>query len=234
MLPQTPPRSPRRPYWVLAVAGAYALILAGLLVLPWFVVNSGDTSQIVAIFTVLWLFLLAGLMFVPIQIRRRRPMTRGTIWVPLLFTGLLAGVLALAVGMALWELWKINLDSLWPLLAAGAGVWALWAALFYLLTRAKGRMPVALALHHWLFAGSLAELLIAVSCHIVVRRRPECCAGMMTGAAIAMGVLVLILALGPGVAILYVRRWRQIQPVDETRGFEVTLNPPADANSPAA
>jgi len=231
MLPQTPPRSPRRPYWVLAVAGVYVLAFAGVLFFPWL---GGEGGVAVAVFMIVWLFLIAGLMFVPIQIGRRRPMTRGTIWVPLILTGLLAGVLAFAAGLALWELFKINLDFLWPPLAAALGVWALWAGLVYLLSRAKGRMPMALALHHWLFAGSLAELLIAVPCHIIVWRRNECCAGIMTGAAIATGVLVMILALGPGVAILYLRRWRQIQPVDETRGFEVTLNPPADANSPAA
>jgi hypothetical protein len=45
--------------------------------------------------------------------------------------------------------------------------------------------------------------------HLVVRRRSECCAGIMTGTAICVGALVAILALGPGVFFLYRRRWKE-------------------------
>lgn len=226
------PRSrPSRPYWVLVVLICYLLILAGVTILPWIVLGSNDGAQIAAIFTAIWLFLLAGLMFVPIQVRRQRPLSRKTIWIPLLFTGLLAGVAAFAAGMALWELYNKELagfDLLLPLSAGAVGVWALWAGIFYLLTRRWGRTPIALTLHHWLFAGTIAELVVAVSCHIIVRRRTECCAGIMTATAILTGVLILVLALGPGVVLLYLKRWRQLRPpLDALHGFEVTVTPAA-------
>jgi hypothetical protein len=34
---------------------------------------------------------------------------------------------------------------------------------------------------------------------------------MMTGTAICVGVVVMFLSLGPGVAMLYFRRWQQVR-----------------------
>lgn len=61
-----------------------------------------------------------------------------------------------------------------------------------------------------ILAGSALELLVAVPAHVIVRRREECCAGVGTGVGICCGLAVMVVALGPGVAVLYYRRVRQI------------------------
>jgi hypothetical protein len=65
-------------------------------------------------------------------------------------------------------------------------------------------------LHRTLIVGSVMELLVAVPTHIIVRRRPECCAGIETGIAICVGVAVMFVAFGPSVFLLYYRRRKQI------------------------
>jgi hypothetical protein len=221
-----PPKSPK---WVLAVVAGYILLLIAALAVPWIaMIHNDGTWPVLIIFTIVFLLLLASLMFVPIRIRRQRPLSRRSIWIPLLCTGLLAGLIGYGTILALWELvdsdiYHRSYDPFLLALLPAVGLWALWAGLFYLLTRSRGRTSIALTLHNWLLVGTLLELLIAVPSHLIVRRRGDCCAGVMTGTAICLGVLVAILAFGPAVAILYLKRFRQITPPGRTpgQGFEV-------------
>ena len=215
-----------RAWWVLVVAVVYGLLLTAMLATPWLLAAAepGDRWLTWTIVSFVVLVLLAGLLFAPIRVgRRQRPLTRRTIWVPLMFSGFLAGLLALGAAMALYELSDIKWDLSLPFICGAVGAWFLWAGLFYLLARKKGYTPVGLALHRWLVAGSILELVIAVPCHIVVRQRGECCAGAYTGPAICLGALVALLAFGPGVLLLYYKRWKQIQipPPEEGKAFEV-------------
>jgi hypothetical protein len=216
----------RRAWWVWLVAGGYALLILGVVLLPWIVTpREGSDWIALAAVTVAWLSALGGLLFVPLQAGRRRVLTRGTIWIPLMVSGFLAGLLALAVGIACGELFKWEDPALYAILGGALATWGLWTGVFYLLSRQGGRTRMGLTLHRWLLAGSVLELLVAVPAHIIVRRRNECCAGMMTGTAIAVGVLVMLAAFGPSVALLYVSRWRRIRvrSLEERRGFEVEL-----------
>jgi hypothetical protein len=54
------------------------------------------------------------------------------------------------------------------------------------------------------------ELLVAVPTHIVVRRRSDCCAGFATGLGICIGVVIMFVAFGPSILLLYYRRRKQI------------------------
>ena len=67
-------------------------------------------------------------------------------------------------------------------------------------------------LHRYLIAGSVLELLVAVPSHIIVRRRDECCAGLLTGTGICLGVVITLVSFGPSVLLLYYRRFKQISP----------------------
>ena len=65
-------------------------------------------------------------------------------------------------------------------------------------------------MYQLLLAGSVLELLIALPMHLVVRRRTECCAGLSTGLGIGVGLVVMLIALGPAVFFLFYRRYRQV------------------------
>lgn len=54
----------------------------------------------------------------------------------------------------------------------------------------------------WLIVGSVAELLIAIPCHIIVRKRDDCCAPIFTFWGIATGWAILLMCLGPAVLFL--------------------------------
>ncbi len=100
-----PAKNPPGPKWVLAVVAAYTLVLAAAIAFPWlFFYTPNNNGSFLAICTGGGLLLLAGLMFVPIQLRRQRPITRRSIWIPLVVTGLMAAILAYGFGLALWEL----------------------------------------------------------------------------------------------------------------------------------
>jgi hypothetical protein len=111
------------------------------------------------------------------------------------------------------------------MLGAAVGVWAAWTALFAALEFGRG-MAVAQALHRWLMAGSVLELLVAVPTHVLVRRRDECCAGIGTGIGICLGVTIMLAAFGPSVALLYYRRWKQVRPPPARAVAESTAAPP--------
>jgi hypothetical protein len=58
----------------------------------------------------------------------------------------------------------------------------------------------------WLLKGSILELLVVVPCHIIVRRRHDCSAPMVTSFGIATGIAIMLLSFGPSVLFLYKKR----------------------------
>ena len=206
------PRGPR-PLWVYAVVGVYVLLLAGLSLLPFVLpLLSGDSfyPSLAATVTALVLCEVA-LLFVPVRVASRRPVTRRALWIPLLASGLLAALLGLGGSVALVEYLQAEEGYMWVIPATAAAVWLAWTFVFWSLSYSDGPESVAAKLHRWLLAGSALELLIAVPTHVVVRRRPDCCAGIGTGLGICAGVIVMLLAFGPSVCFLYYRRWKQIR-----------------------
>ena len=203
---------PTRPWWVWVIVTLYVLIAGGLALLglasPLY--NDPDTVALSALVAVL-LLCEVGLLVVPVRIGRRRPVSRRTIWIPIVASGFLAGGLVLGAGFA-WAEWaRAGDDALWLVALAAVALWGLWALVFGFITIAD-HLAVALSLHRWLLAGSVVELLVAVPTHVVVRRRSECCAGIMTGTGICIGVAVMLLSFGPGVAFLFHKRWSRVRP----------------------
>jgi hypothetical protein len=60
-----------------------------------------------------------------------------------------------------------------------------------------------------LFKGSVLELLIVISSHILVRWRGDCCSPALTFGGIVAGVAVMLLAFGPLAIIVLMRKRRQ-------------------------
>jgi hypothetical protein len=88
--------------------------------------------------------------------------------------------------------------------------WLLWAVVFYWYSR-RTEDIVARAVC-WLIRGSVLELLIAIPSHVIVRRRDDCCAPVVTGFGIASGIAVMLLSFGPSVLFLYKRRMASLKP----------------------
>jgi hypothetical protein len=85
----------------------------------------------------------------------------------------------------------------------------LWGIVFFLYAR---RVPQwAARVSGWLLRGSVLELLIAVSCHVIVRHREDCCAPVFTGFGIATGMAIMLLSFGPSVLFLYKKRMKQYE-----------------------
>jgi hypothetical protein len=201
-------------WWVYGVVGVYLLLLAVLLTLPaWAAIVSQLTSLDLAILVICTATLVGSgltLILMPVRKARRRPVNRRSIWIPIIGSGVLAGVLALGAALALFEYFDLYPEREWIIFAGAGAVWAGWAMLFGVIAMRGNVEGVGAWLHRWLIAGSALELLIAVPCHIVVRRRNECCAGIGTGLGICFGVVVMFVAFGPSVLMLFYRRKSQI------------------------
>jgi hypothetical protein len=207
------PRGPR-PWWVYGIVAIYLLLLAILLTMPgWASWLTEDRSVIAPAAVTVGSMVACGLslMILPVRAIRRRPVRRRTIWVPVILSGLLAGLLVFGGSLALYEYFKVGNDIGWGLIAAGAGTWCCWSVVFVLIARRRGPASLGMKLHRMLIAGSALELLIAVPTHVIVRRRPECCAGFGTGLGLCLGIAVMFVSLGPSVLLLYHRRWKQIE-----------------------
>jgi hypothetical protein len=92
------------------------------------------------------------------------------------------------------------------------GLWAGWGIVFYIYQR--GKTEAMNRLVGWLLRGSVLELLIAVPCHVIVRRRNDCCAPLATSFGITTGIAIMLLSFGPSVLLLYKKR------MDALRGMQ--------------
>lgn len=84
---------------------------------------------------------------------------------------------------------------IWPL------VWLIWGIVFYVRER-HTENPLSRATN-WLLKGSILEFLVVVPCHVIVRRRDECCAPIVTSLGMCTGLAIMLIAFGPGVWFLY-------------------------------
>jgi len=95
-------------------------------------------------------------------------------------------------------------DTVVKFLGFCVGLWLLWGIIFYLY--ARNLTQVVTHAVSWLLKGSVLELLIAVPCHIIVRRRNDCSAPAVTSFGIVTGIAVMLLSFGPSVLLLYKKR----------------------------
>lgn len=90
--------------------------------------------------------------------------------------------------------------------------WLIWAIVFGRFAKSDDPESLLKRLTRWLLRGSILELLVAVPCHVVVRRRDDCCAPAGTFWGIATGISIMLLCFGPGVFFLFVERCQRLQP----------------------
>jgi hypothetical protein len=106
-----------------------------------------------------------------------------------------------------WNL--VDKHELMVLVAFPVALWLALAFVFYRFSRDSAD-PVTRAVS-WLFRGSVLELLIAIPAHVMVRRRNECSAPVVTSFGIASGITIMLLSFGPSVLLLYKKRIESLQ-----------------------
>jgi len=151
----------------------------------------------------------ALLLWLSVDTTQRGLKPRTHILVSALTTGLLMAILTVAIvlafGLGVWgEKFIPDFGGLASVLGAFAIPWLVWGIIFYRLWR-NSSDPVTRAIT-WLFRGSVLELLIAVPAHVMVRRRHECCAPVITGFGISAGLVIMLISFGPSVLLLYKKR----------------------------
>lgn len=166
------------------------------------------------IFIVAVLLCQAGLLFIPVKIASRRPISKKSIYMPLIVSGFLVGVLFLGVFCSIAEFFmlKDNGFSGWTGLVCCALIWIIWSFIFCRSASDKAPESIIQRQCRFLLQGSIIALLVAVPMHIAVRRRGECCAGFLTFTGITFGLAVLLLSFGPSVYFLYAARWKKLHP----------------------
>ncbi len=219
--------------WGIVISVFYALILLGLIV-PGAIFLEGykkfEGAELLLLPSVikayhdwmLWLLIAAilacqaFLLFLSVDISQKRLKPRTHILVSVTVGALLTGFLSSAV---IWSLgfairgdnfWDKFFDKQYNLLLFWAALWLVWGILFYFYFRNSS--AVVTRLISWLLKGSVLELLIAVPCHIIVRRRHDCSAPVATSFGIATGLAIMLLSFGPSVLFLYKKRLDSYSP----------------------
>ena len=207
--------------WGIVIATVYALIVV-ILVGPFvaLVIKHGSYfyQEVRNIYSewLVWVLvaaLVAGealLLFVSVDTSRQRLKQRTHILVSCVTGAMLFALLAYAslcsVGFGVYgdKFGGDFFDSRARIVSAWGVLWLLWGIVLYLYFR--NSVAVVTRIVSWLLKGSVLELLVAVPCHVIVRRRDDCCAPSVTGMGIATGIAIMLLSFGPGVLFLYKKR----------------------------
>jgi hypothetical protein len=207
--------------WGIVIAIIYALIVLTLLVPALLLMVGGVTDfgdTVLSAYATGWYWIPAGivicgemaLLFLTVDTSRQRLKPRAHI----LVSGTVAAALtAMLTAAAIWAIgFAARGDDFWSsfwehaiyIAAFLVGLWLLWGIFFYLYLR-NSSAPLTRVIS-WLLRGSVLELLIAVPCHIIVRRRQDCSAPIATSFGITTGIAIMLLSFGPSVLLLYKKR----------------------------
>jgi hypothetical protein len=202
--------------WGLVVTAAYFVILLSLL-LPVLSVLFGTRLEFGKVYGTWGMYVFVGfftaaeglLLFLSADVSRKKLKPRTHIAVSGILAGLFTAVLVALVPLSVGLAWRgDNLFDrpdfpVWTLFVAPA-LWVIWSIVFYAYLR--GTSDCVSRLTSWLLKGSVLELLIAVPCHVIVRRRDDCCAPVVSGWGIVTGIAIMLLAFGPSVMFLVKKR----------------------------
>lgn len=207
--------------WGIVVTAFYALAVVGLyLPSAYWLAGNGDAFARAAEEYRRWepwpfLATFVGgealLLFLTVDASRRRLTARASLLLSVGLAALLLAMLTWASAAAVSAVaWGDHMMDRRPwqtgaqMLALWGGLWVVWGIAFYRSYRGRGLSVDRVVA--WLLRGSVVELLVAVPCHVWVRRRDQCSAPAMTGFGISTGMAIMLLSFGPGVLFLVKKR----------------------------
>ena len=203
--------------WGIIITTFYALIVV-ILIIPGLLVVWGVSSwsDLLDIYRH-WLpwvcigILIGGqaaLLLVSVDTSWKRLKPRQHIWISIATVALLSGILTFAVISSLFAaVYGDEPSEGYQFLMWWFGLWLLWGVVFFLYAERLSQWGNRAA--GWLIKGSVLELLVAISCHVIVRQRHDCSAPAVTSFGIASGMAIMLLAFGPSVLILYNKRMKK-------------------------
>ena len=211
--------------WGILISVFYAAIVLGLLV-PAGIILAGATDSLRTLLStdfmavlkewITWVpiaVVLSGqalLLFLSVDTSQKRLKPRTHIAASVTVSSMLFGLLSFAVILCADAAIRADsfgdkyLDYLGGPLGFWGILWALWALVFYLYCRRSAGFTARVI--SWLLKGSVLELLVAVPCHVIVRRRGDCSAPAVTSFGIVTGIAVMLLCFGPSVLFLFKKR----------------------------
>lgn len=210
--------------WGILVSIFYALIVL-VLIIPGAVFLMGDSPTLPRVIGALreasgeWLLwlpvlaVLAGqalLLFLSVDTSQKRLKPRAHILVSCTVTGMLlallvtAAVLSLGLAISSDKFMDKYFDTAAEVVGFWLIAWLLWGVVFYWYARNSAEIVTRAV--SWLLKGSVLELLIAVPCHVIVRRRHDCSAPIVTSFGIGTGIAIMLLSFGPSILFLIKKR----------------------------
>lgn len=153
----------------------------------------------------------ALLLFLSVDTSYKKLKPRAHVTVSVAISSLLAAMLAVAIYYCVDSAVRgdkfgdsYHLDTTAGMFGLWGAMWVLWGIVFFLYF--KNSSHVTERAVSWLLKGSVLELLIAVPCHVIVRRRGDCCAPLVTSFGIVTGIAVMLMCFGPSVLFLFKKR----------------------------
>ncbi len=194
----------------------------------------------------LWLIVMVGgealLLLLPIDIAEKRLPARRNLQTPIIVGTFFLGLLVLAgtfsvlagiygdhipsyynLGYDISNMGDTGIGAFFTGLLTLFVFWLIWMIIFRRAASKDDPDSLIKRTTRWLLRGSILELLVAVPSHVIVRRRGDCCAPVITFWGIATGISVMLLCFGPGVFFLFVERFRRLKP-KENSGGDVVVN----------
>ena len=150
------------------------------------------------------------LLVIPVRIAEKRPKPKRLIWIPVITTAFLFSIIAFGIVLLLAT--GILGDAVATTMVAWIGIgfvgmnWLIWSWIFFRFTHNCEPNDLISRLMKWLLRGSIVELLIAIPSHIIARHRGDCCAPTITFWGITTGLVVMVIAFGPGIFFLFIER----------------------------
>ena len=212
--------------WGIVITIVYALIVLALVTPVGILIIGGDAGKLSALPAAFeglfaqgffWAALAivvcgeAALLFLRVDTTWRHAKPRAHILVSCATAGAL---IALLTAAAVWSIGfaargddfanSVVFNTGTEIVCFVAALWLLWGIVFYMFLR-RSSDPVTRVIS-WVFRGSVLELLIAVPCHVIARRKDECSAPVMTSFGIGTGIAIMLLSFGPSVLLLYKKR----------------------------
>jgi len=181
-------------------------------------------------FTVCWAILMAGcqaVLLIRVQPQESRPRARRKLMPAIVVSGfclsllVTVGLVTLSFGVVGDKMFDSTLEAgdqfgltgnvwewIFPVCLLGFLIaqWLTWAYFLRKMIDPGNPDHLLAKWSRWILTGSVAELVIAVPCHVLARKRGDCCAPLITFWGIATGISLVLLALGP--AVIYLVRDR--------------------------